>query len=311
MPKTPHKDKLLAALANPKSRADVSILRQALAAYEVWIADMERLTTSGKQRVLDMTRLLNGYKDLLEVELIAGQGSAFLKRQKGQLKLDNSVMEEFLIHLVDRRILTALPPFDLEVGPRTAFMTFSFRPSSVHDLRGKPEIVIKAKDQDFTIGRTLHYQMSPDAAFPNADTAKGELFLSVLSAEVKVNFDKTMFQECCGTASRLKQSCPSAKYFVLVEFLDMEPEDSRLTDIDNVFLLRHAKRLPSDKRSVFAEVEKQHSDFPIDGEIIYRFVQEIEDFLQTVWHDPAEALKRGSFADRCSVPGDSPNGHLA
>lgn len=295
MPRTPHKDKLLAAIANPKSRADVSLLQQALAAYETWIADVESLTTTGKQRVLDMTRLLNGYKDLLEVELIARRGSDFLKRQKGQLKLDNSVMEEFLIHLIDRRILTALPPFDLEVGPRTAFMTFSFRPSSVQNLRGKPEIVIKAKDQDFTIGKTLHYQMSPDAAFPNADTTKGELFLSVLSAEVKVNYDKTMFQECCGTASRLKQGCPSAKYFVLVEFLDMEPEDSRLTDIDNVFLLRHAKRLPSDKRSILAEVEKQHKDFPIDGEIIYRFVQEIENFLEAVWHDPAEALKRGSF----------------
>lgn len=119
--------------------------------------------------------------------------------------------------------------------------------------------------------------------------------MSVLSAEVKVNFDKTMFQECCGTASRLKQGCPSAKYFVLVEFLDMEPEDSRLTDIDNVFLLRHTRRLPSDKRSSFTEVEKQHKNFPIDGEIIHRFVQEIENFLEAIWHDPAEALKRGSF----------------
>jgi hypothetical protein len=125
VPKTPHKDKLLAAIDNPKSRADVSLLREALAAYETWMAGIEHLTTIGKQRV---------------------------------------------------------------------------------------------------------------------------------------------------------------------------PEDSRLTDIDNVFLLRHAKRLPSDKRSVVAEVEKQHRDFPIDGEIIYRFVQEIENFLEAVWHDPAEALKRGSFA---------------
>ncbi len=295
MPKTPHKDKLIAALGNPKAQADVPLLQEALAAYGTWTKQMESLTATGKQRVLDMTHLLNQYKDRLEVELIAQKGSAFLKRQKGQLKLDNSVMEEFLIHLVDRRILTALPPFDLEVGPRTAFMTFSFRPSSVKALQGKPEIVIKAKDQDFTLGRTLHYQMSPDAAFPGAETASGELFLSVLSAEVKVNYDKTMFQECCGTASRLKQGCPSAKYFVLVEFLDMEAEDSRLTDIDNVFLLRHAKRLPSDKRSVLAEVERQHREFPIDGEIIYRFVQEVEKFLESVWHDPEEALKRGSF----------------
>src|SRR5207248_396095 len=133
--------------------ADLSLLKQALTAYEAWIVELEGLQSKGKQRVLDMTRLLNAYKDLLEVELIARKGSDFLKRQKGQLKLNNSVMEEFLIHLVDPRILTKLPPFALEVGPRTAFMTFSFRPSSINGLDGKPEIVIKAKDQDFTLGR--------------------------------------------------------------------------------------------------------------------------------------------------------------
>jgi hypothetical protein len=46
------------------------------------------------------------------------------------------------------------------------------------------------------------------------------------------------------------------KYYALVEFLDMQPEDVRLTDIDNVFLLRKAKRLPYEKRSIYAEVKK-------------------------------------------------------
>ena len=99
MPRTPHKDKLLAAIDNPKSHADVPLLQKALAAYEKWIAAMEGLTTIGKQRVLDMTHLLNGYKDLIEVELIAKQGSAFLKRQKGQLKIDNSIMAVSYTHL--------------------------------------------------------------------------------------------------------------------------------------------------------------------------------------------------------------------
>ncbi len=145
MSKTPHKDKLLAAIENPKCRADVPLLQQALAAYETWIRDQESLTTTGKRRIMDMTGLLNRYKDLLEVELIARQGSAFLKRQKGQLKLDNSVMEEFLCYLVDRRILTKLPPFELEIGPHTAFMTFSFRPSSISGLNGKPESMSEAE----------------------------------------------------------------------------------------------------------------------------------------------------------------------
>jgi hypothetical protein len=207
MRKTPHKEKLLAAMANPKCKDDVPVLNEALHAYQDWINKMNSLTSTDKQKVKEMTDLLNEYKDYLEVELIARRGSPFIKRQKGQLKLDNTV----------------------------------------------------------------------------------------LAAECKVNYDKTMFQEGAGTASRLKQGCPISKYYVLVEYLDMEPEDCRLTDIDNVFLLRHAKRLPFQKRSSYEEVKNQHKDFPIDREVVYKFVEEIQAFIDAVWYDPAEALKRGSF----------------
>jgi hypothetical protein len=124
---------------------------------------------------------------------------------------------------------------------------------------------------------------------------EGSLFLAVLAAECKVNYDKTMFQECAGTASRLKQGCPVSKYYVLVEYLDMEPEDCRLTEIDNVFILRRVKRLPFEKRSKVEEVESIHKRYPIDGEVIWKFVQEIQKFTDAIWYDPEEALKRGSF----------------
>lgn len=136
MPKTPHKDKLAAAIANPKSRNDLALLKEALADYTTWVSRLDNLKSSGKQRVLEATELLNGYKDNLEVELIAARGSDFLKRQKGQLKLDNSVMEEFLMHLVHPEIMEGLPPFALDVGPHNAFMTFSFRPSGISSLNG-------------------------------------------------------------------------------------------------------------------------------------------------------------------------------
>jgi hypothetical protein len=151
---------------------------------------------------------------------------------------------------------------------------------------------LKLKDQDFAIGKTLYYKFSADSQFKQSETEKGSLFLAVLAAECKVNLDKTMFQECAGTASRLKQGCPMSKYYVLVEYLDMIPEDCRLTDIDNVFLLRHARRLPPGKR-IYEEVKAQHKDHPIDGEIVYKFVQEIQDFINV--YDPGEALGRGSF----------------
>ena len=295
MPKTPHREKLLAAIANPKCKGDIPILGEAEKAYSDWNNKLNSLTSTGKQKVLEMTNLLNEYKDFLEVELIAKQGSPFIKRQKGQLKLDNSIVEEFLIHLIDPSILRGLPSFELEIGPQTAFMSLSFRPAIISQLNEKPDVVLKLKDQDFALGKTLYYKFSADSEFDRSKTTAGSLFLAVLAAECKVNYDKTMFQECAGTASRLKQGCPISKYYVLVEYLDMEPEDCRLTDIDNVFLLRHAKRLPFERRSIYREISRQHKNFPIDGEVVYNFVQEIQNFIDAVWYDPNEALSRGSF----------------
>jgi hypothetical protein len=118
------------------------------------------LTSRGKERVIEMTRLLNQYKDFLEVELIARRGSAFLKRQKGQLKLDNSVLEEFLVELAQPAILDGLPSFPLSIGPTTAFMSLSFAPPSLQALDDTPIVALKVKDQDFIIGKEIHYRFS-------------------------------------------------------------------------------------------------------------------------------------------------------
>jgi hypothetical protein len=98
---TPHLQKLNAASANAKcSKADQRLLQQAKKHYETWVQNTKDLKNKGRARVDDMVTLLNEYKDQLEVDLIAKRGSDFLKRQKGQLKLDNSVIEEFLPYLI-------------------------------------------------------------------------------------------------------------------------------------------------------------------------------------------------------------------
>ena len=296
MLQTPHKDKLVAAINNPKcGAADVAIIQQCLARYETWIADIRKVQITGKERVIELTKLLNAYKDDLEVEFITKSQSPFLIRQKGQLKLDNSIIEEFLIHLVEGRILDGLPPFALDIGPQTAFMSLAFTPANLNALGGKPPVEVKEKDADFALGKTIHFKFSPDPQFTSAKTTEGQLMLAVVAAECKVNLDKTMFQEAAGTASRLKQGCPMSRYYLLVEYLDMEPEDCRLTAIDNVFLLRHAKRLPFGKRTQYNEVKAQHQGKPIDAEIIWKLCQEIQCFLKAVWYDPGKALERGSF----------------
>ena len=108
MIKTPHKDKLLAAINNPKAINDKFLLEDAYDAYKHWISQMSSLKSQGDKRVVEMTKLLNDYKDYLEVDLIAAKGSSFLKRQKGQLKLDNSVLEEYLTYLIHPGILNNL-----------------------------------------------------------------------------------------------------------------------------------------------------------------------------------------------------------
>jgi hypothetical protein len=81
MLKTPHKEKLLAALTNPKCKEDIDILKEAMRVYEQWITKLDSLISHDKQKVLDMTNLLNEYKNYLELDLIAKRGSAFIKRQ--------------------------------------------------------------------------------------------------------------------------------------------------------------------------------------------------------------------------------------
>lgn len=293
---TPHKDKIIAAISNPKCSNDKKLLEEVLERYNSWASSVKSLTTKKRDRVDQMVSLLNEYKDFLEVDVIAKRGSAFLKRQKGQLKLDNSILEEFLIYLVDSKIIDGLPTdFQIDCGPHTAFMSLSFRPEGIASLNTSPSVVLKQKDQDFTLGKKIHYQFSSSSTFDKNKTTVGELYLSVFAVEIKVNYDKTMFQECAGTASRLKQGCPIAKYYALVEYLDMLPEDCRLTEIDNVLLLRKTKRLPVNKRPILEEVEKQHRDFPISKDVIWNFVQEMQNFVNAIWYDPKEALKRGSF----------------
>jgi len=293
---TPHLNKLKAALDNPKCKQDVNLISESIRLYEIWIEKLAQISSKGKERVKEMTQLLNWYKDEFEVELIMKRGSMFLRRQKGQLKLDNTILEEFFIHLIHPDILHGIDNLEqLAIGPQNAFMSLAFLSKSYKELSSTPNIVLKTKDQDFVVGKEIFYKFSSGETFANDITTSGSFVLAVLAAECKINLDKTMFQEAAGTAARLKQGCPISKYLILVEYLDMTPEDTRLTAIDNVFLLRHARRLPFEKRDVVAEVELQRRNFPIDAEVVWRFTQEIQALVDAVWYNPNAALSRGSF----------------
>jgi hypothetical protein len=164
---TPHLNKLKAAAANPKaSDEDRRLLAEIVQRYREWVSALDAVVhgEDPQTRVFRQATLFNEYKFFVEVECVARRGSAWLKRQKGQLKLDNSIIEEFLIHLVHP---ATLPGFDrlreLTVGPNESFMSMSFRADSLGRLLDRPEVVVKTKDQDFTLGARLHYAIGTDA----------------------------------------------------------------------------------------------------------------------------------------------------
>jgi hypothetical protein len=61
-----------------------------------------------------------------------------------------------------------------------------------------------------------------------------------------------MFQEACATAHDVRAALSGARYYRLCEWLDMTPLSTAPTDIDEILLLRKAKRINSHVRSKYA-----------------------------------------------------------
>ena len=104
---TPHLEKLRAALENEKlPKEDAVIIEAAIQRYEKWIESLQSVTGENpSQIVTNMVGLLNEYRLYLDVDVIFDREADFLYRQKGQMKLDNSVLEEFLPHLIYKCVI--------------------------------------------------------------------------------------------------------------------------------------------------------------------------------------------------------------
>ena len=90
------------------------------------------------------------------------------------------------------------------------------------------------------------------AGITPTDAFEASFVVSHFATEIKTNLDKTMFQEASQTAAELKRAVPGSRYILLCEFLDMTPITTKLTSIDEVIVLRKAKRLASNVRAEFA-----------------------------------------------------------
>lgn len=301
---TPHLEKLKSTLHNPKlPKEDVKRIENAIEKYHMWVSVLNSVTGSSVEDVVTkMVGYLNEYKEYIDVDVIFDSKKDFLYRQKGQLKLDNTIIDDFLPRLIYKTIYPDLVGSQLNVGPVNHFCSAFFN-DTLSNKDNSGEMVVKTKSQGFAISRKLYLQSSHNPNFLQARTM--EINLAYIIGEFKTNLDKTMFQEACGTANEVKSSVTGSKYFLLCEWLDMPPVNTSLTDIDEVLLLRKAKRLPNSLRKHFHSYEgrqenrEAYVDYlkenPFQAEMFIRLLGHIRHSIHQDFGSKDNILSQGFF----------------
>ena len=303
---TPHLDKLNAAIANDKTPPeDKARLQSAKEQYHLWIESLDSVQAPSPAEVLrEKVSLLDGYRTFVDLQLIFDSPHDFLYRQAGQLKLNNSVIEEFLPHLIRRDILPEIEGFNVEVGPAKCFSAVHFSTSLEMPTIGGG-FDVRDKAQDFAISKRLYLKASHSPDFPAAGSVSRTTSIGYVVAECKTNLDKTMFQEACATAHDVKAAVSGARYFMLAEWLDMTPLSTAPTDIDEILLIRKAKRTQSGVRRLYSGAagrsrgrvayEKYLVENPFRPEVFERFVTHIRGILKSEAPIERDVLSRGYF----------------
>ncbi|WP_330239187.1 Bpu10I family restriction endonuclease [Streptomyces sp. NBC_00525] len=301
---TPHKSKLVELLKNPKlPDEDIPSVEEAIERYTSWIDAMTHLDATGNELVRQLVDLANDYKKGVEVDLIWDSGKDFLFRQRGQLKIDNSIIEEFLPWLIDPRVIPELADQDLYAGPAGAFAAAYFS-SSLTASTADISMKVRKKDQDFTLSRRAYLQASFKPDFPAGASTRMDVWLAYVAAECKTNLDKTMFQEAAATSHDLKVAVPAARYYLICEYLDMTPISTAGTDIDEVLILR-GKRLGSNQRKEYSSaanrkrLRSKYLDYlesnPIRYDVVLRFVDHLRSLFEAKDPDEEDAVAKGYF----------------
>ncbi len=297
----PHGDKLDSLLANNKlPGANRPMVESTLERYKDWIAKLNAVKGSPDGIVENMVALLNEYKSYIDVDLIFDSNEDFLYRQKGQLKLDNSVLEEFIPILVTTVFSEELGGLDLSFGPVNSFASLRFE-ENIRTVRNGAGMTIRSKAQDFAISRKLYISASHRQDFQ--DSVTSETNIAYVATEIKTNLDKTMFQEATATALDVKSVAPATRYYLLCEWLDMTPISTTNTAIDEILILRRAKRISSNVRSAFSTAEGRRrnrssyaaylTEQPLDPEPFSRYISHIRRLISDDTEETV--LARGFF----------------
>ena len=282
-----HGEKIAALLDSSKLPAeDRPRVRKALSLYANWVKEINTVkATSLDELIIRLVDALNRYKFYIDVDLIFDSRKDFLYRQKGQLKLDNTVIEEFMPVLVRRCIDFELGKCEADICSQSQILSSIYFTSSLNRTDIAGGLSIKTKDYDFSVSRKIYIKSSYSPDFDSEETLTFSANLGYILAELKTNLDKTMFQEASATAHDIKQAVPHAKYYLLCDYLDMTPISTSTTDIDEILITRKAKRLSANIRKNYAsysgrmDSREEYTSFlkqyPYSPEIFRRFIGHI------------------------------------
>jgi len=302
-----HGEKLTSTLANGKLPInDKARVQEAIQEYSLWIKNINDMFAEDIPELIGkLVNELNRYKMYIDVNLIFDSPDDFLYRQKGQLKLDNTVIEEFLPILVKKCIEMNSCHWIWSIAPQTATYSSVFFNTSLNSSAIGGGMTIKTKDQDFALTRKLYIRSSYNEEFSPDETVTIATNLGFILAEMKTNLDKTMFQEASATARDVKLAVTGAKYFLLCDYLDMTPISSATTDIDEVLILRKAKRINSNVRAKYstfqgrqasrAEYMNYLSKYPYAVDVFQRFIDHILALLSNETLVEEDVLSLGHF----------------
>ncbi len=299
-----HGDKLDKLLENDKlPLTGIPKVKEAIAKYKEWVSVLDSCIFEGKELLEFMVQQLNEYKNFIDIDLVFDSKEDFLYRQKGQLKIDNSILEEFLPRLFDERLVPGFKKLqNIECGSKSTFAGLSFESPFLPLSEGG--VFIKLKDQDFSV--TKSHKVTVTENPPGLDKFEKTIEVSYFATEIKTNLDKTMFQEASQTANELKRAVSGCKYILICEWLDMTPINTKLTSIDEVIILRKAKRLSSNIRSQFSNINgriskrefymKHIKENPLSLECFERFIFHLNECFPDYEHEQTDiVLKRGYF----------------
>lgn len=299
-----HGSKLYALLENEKlPKSDKECVEKAIQKYKVWIKTISTTNKIGDDLLSFLITALNNYKNYIDIELIFNSRNDFLYRQNGQLKLSNSILEEFLPYLFDERLVPGFKQMSNAIcGPQSSFAGLSFGSPLLGLSRGG--VFLKKKDQDFSVAKKHIVTITDNP--PSNDIFSASFCVSHFATEIKTNLDKTMFQEASQTANELKTAVPGSRYLLLCEYLDMTPITTKLTSIDEVIVLRKAKRLASSIRKDFSSADgrirtyetylKYVESYPLSIDSFRRFIYHLNDcFPENADEEDDVILARGYF----------------